>query len=68
MTRTLPAIFLALPVALSPVAALADTLRVALVLPGSITIGLVLLWAAAILTLYSGWDYMKASIEHVPDD
>src|SRR6202044_3475309 len=30
------------------------------VLPGSVEIGIVLLWIAAILTLYTGWDYMKA--------
>ncbi len=35
------------------------------VLPGAITIGIVLLWIAAILTLYTGWDYMKASYDHV---
>ena len=35
------------------------------VLPGSIEIGIVLLWVAAILTLYTGWDYMKASYDHV---
>ncbi len=35
------------------------------VLPGSTTIGVVLLWIAAILTLYTGWDYMKASYDHV---
>ena len=34
------------------------------VLPGSIAIGIVLLWAAALLTLYTGWDYMKASYDH----
>ena len=28
-------------------------------------IGVALLWIAAILTLYTGWDYMKASFEHV---
>lgn len=39
MTKRLSAIFLAFPVALAPVAGLADTLRVALVLPGSITDG-----------------------------
>jgi cardiolipin synthase (CMP-forming) len=37
-------------------------------LPGSITIGLVLLWIAAILTLYTGWDYMKASYDNVGGD
>lgn len=35
------------------------------VLPGSIAIGTILLWIAAILTLYTGWDYMKASYDHV---
>ncbi len=38
------------------------------VLPGTIRIGWTLLWIAAILTLYTGWDYMKASIRHVVDD
>ncbi|MGD0187451.1 MAG: CDP-diacylglycerol--glycerol-3-phosphate 3-phosphatidyltransferase [Roseiarcus sp.] len=38
------------------------------VLPGSIMIGKVLLWIAAILTLYTGWDYMKASYDHVGGD
>ena len=35
------------------------------VLPGTHVIGIVLLWVAAILTLYTGWDYMKASYRHV---
>ena len=38
------------------------------ILPGTIRIGWTLLWIAAILTLYTGWDYMKASIRHVVDD
>jgi CDP-diacylglycerol--glycerol-3-phosphate 3-phosphatidyltransferase/cardiolipin synthase len=38
------------------------------VLPGAINIGIVLLWIAAILTLYTGWDYMKASYDHVGND
>ncbi|MBK9082353.1 MAG: CDP-diacylglycerol--glycerol-3-phosphate 3-phosphatidyltransferase [Rhizobiales bacterium] len=38
------------------------------VLPGTITIGLVLLWSAAILTLYTGWDYMTAGLKHAVDD
>src|SRR5271168_4111784 len=38
------------------------------VLPGSVEIGIVLLWIAAILTLYTGWDYMKASYDHVGDE
>jgi len=39
----------------------------AAVVPGAATIGVVLLWIAAILTLYTGWDYMKASYDHVGD-
>jgi CDP-diacylglycerol--glycerol-3-phosphate 3-phosphatidyltransferase/cardiolipin synthase len=35
-----------------------------IVLPGTIKIGLGLLWLAALLTLYTGWDYMKAGIKH----
>ena len=35
------------------------------VLPGSTKVGILLLWVAAILTLYTGWDYMKASYDHV---
>ncbi len=38
------------------------------VLPYTETIGLVLLWIAALLTLYTGWDYLQASAKHVPDD
>ena len=38
------------------------------VLPGTIKIGWTLLWVAALLTLYTGWDYMKASIRHMVDD
>src|SRR5271166_5795982 len=36
-------------------------------LRGLITTGIVLLWIAAILTLYTGWDYMKASYDHAGD-
>jgi CDP-diacylglycerol---glycerol-3-phosphate 3-phosphatidyltransferase len=36
--------------------------------PGSVQTGIVLLWIAAILTLYTGWDYMKASYDHVGSD
>lgn len=35
------------------------------ILPGTTNIGLGLLWAAAILTIYTGWDYLKAGIHHV---
>lgn len=31
-------------------------------------IGLILLWVAAILTIVTGYDYMKASIRHLMDD
>ena len=34
------------------------------VLPGTVSIGIGLLWAAAALTLYTGWDYLKAGIHH----
>jgi cardiolipin synthase len=37
------------------------------VLPGTVTIGLILLWVAALLTLYTGWDYFRAGIHHVID-
>ncbi|GEP00442.1 CDP-diacylglycerol--glycerol-3-phosphate 3-phosphatidyltransferase [Methylobacterium haplocladii] len=35
------------------------------ILPHTVDIGLVLLWIAAALTLYTGWDYMRAGIRHV---
>lgn len=35
------------------------------VLPGTIVIGLVLLWVAALLTIYTGWDYLKAGIRSI---
>ena len=38
------------------------------VLRGATEAGLALLWIAAILTLYTGWDYMKASYDHVGGD
>ena len=34
------------------------------ILPGTITIGLTLLWLAAALTIFTGWDYLKTSIDH----
>ena len=37
------------------------------VLPGNVIIGIVLLWVAAVLTLYTGYDYFKAGIRHVVD-
>ena len=38
------------------------------VLPGNVKIGLALLWISALLTLYTGWDYMKAGLKHVTED
>ena len=35
------------------------------VLPGNTTLGIVLLWAAAGLTIYTGWDYLNAGIRHL---
>ncbi len=37
------------------------------ILPATQAIGLVLLWVAALLTLYTGWDYMKAGMKYVED-
>jgi cardiolipin synthase len=30
--------------------------------------GLLLLWCAALLTLYTGYDYMRAGMKHMTDD
>ncbi len=38
------------------------------VVPGTILIGLTLLWIAALLTLYTGWDYMTAGLRHAVDE
>jgi CDP-diacylglycerol--glycerol-3-phosphate 3-phosphatidyltransferase/cardiolipin synthase len=38
------------------------------VLPGTFKIGFALLWIAAILTLYTGWDYMRAGLRHAIED
>ena len=35
------------------------------ILPGNIAIGLILLWIAAILTIYTGWDYLTSGIRHI---
>ena len=35
------------------------------IIPGVHIVGIGLLWIAAMLTLYTGWDYMKASYQHV---
>ena len=38
------------------------------VLPITTVTGLVLLWAAALLTLYTGWDYMRAGMRYLVED
>jgi CDP-diacylglycerol--glycerol-3-phosphate 3-phosphatidyltransferase/cardiolipin synthase len=38
------------------------------VLPGTIQIGVVLLWIAAILTIYTGWDYLRAGLRHMVEE
>ncbi len=37
------------------------------VLPGTVAIGLGLLWIAAVLTIYTGWDYFRSGIGHLMD-
>jgi cardiolipin synthase (CMP-forming) len=37
-------------------------------LPGTTKIGLVLLWVSALLTLYTGWDYLQAGIRHAVEE
>ena len=37
------------------------------VLPQTTLIGIALLWLSAILTLYTGWDYMRASLRYMID-
>jgi CDP-diacylglycerol--glycerol-3-phosphate 3-phosphatidyltransferase/cardiolipin synthase len=38
------------------------------VLPNNTLIGTVLLWIAAVLTIYTGWDYFKNGIQHLMDE
>lgn len=38
------------------------------VLPHTTDIGIILLWIAAILTVYTGYDYFRAGLKHVVDD
>lgn len=38
------------------------------VLPGTVKIGAALLWAAAILTLYTGFDYLQSAWRHFGED
>ncbi|HZD89963.1 MAG TPA: CDP-diacylglycerol--glycerol-3-phosphate 3-phosphatidyltransferase [Pseudolabrys sp.] len=36
-------------------------------LPGVTEVGIVLIWASAILTLYTGWDYFRAGLRYMMD-
>ena len=38
------------------------------ILPHTTDIGIWLLWAAAILTIVTGWDYLRAGLEHLVED
>ena len=38
------------------------------VLPYTTETGIVLLWIAAIITIYTGYDYFKAGLRHVVDE
>ena len=38
------------------------------VLPYTIEIGITLLWVAALLTIYTGYDYFRAGLKHVVDE
>jgi CDP-diacylglycerol--glycerol-3-phosphate 3-phosphatidyltransferase/cardiolipin synthase len=38
------------------------------VLPGTTQIGLALFWLSALLTIYTGWDYLRAGIRHILED
>jgi cardiolipin synthase len=37
------------------------------VLPQTVEIGIALLWLSAIVTLYTGWDYMRAGLRYMVD-
>ncbi len=39
-----------------------------LLVPGITLVGIVLLWVAAVLTLYTGWDYFRAGARHLIED
>ena len=38
------------------------------ILPATTHIGITLLWLSAILTLYTGWDYMRAGLRYMIDE
>ncbi|HYP58272.1 MAG TPA: CDP-diacylglycerol--glycerol-3-phosphate 3-phosphatidyltransferase [Beijerinckia sp.] len=35
------------------------------IIPGITNVGLILFWFSALLTLYTGWDYLKAGVKHI---
>ena len=37
------------------------------IIPGVTQVGIVLIWASAIITLYTGWDYFRAGLRYVMD-
>ena len=37
-------------------------------LPLTTSVGIVLLWVSALLTLYTGWDYFRAGLHHIIED
>jgi cardiolipin synthase len=39
-----------------------------LIIPYVTLVGLTLLWLSALLTLYTGWDYLRASLSHLIED
>jgi cardiolipin synthase len=39
-----------------------------MVIPFTTQIGLLLLWVSAILTIYTGWDYLHAGIHHLLEE
>ena len=38
------------------------------ILPYSLNIGITLLWVAAVVTLYTGYDYFRAGMKHVIEE
>ncbi len=38
------------------------------VLAGTTQIGLALFWLSALLTIYTGWDYLRAGVRHIIED
>lgn len=39
-----------------------------MILPPTVLIGIILLWISAILTIYTGWDYLRAGIHHLTEE